>query len=231
MHDRYNLFKESHKAIRSLLLDLVRKSGRTDFNDRDSLDMFRAEVRGAFALLESHACHEETFIASLIQAHAPELAGLIGGSHQDQERQSRHIIESLGAIDARSVDAAPRGHSIVVWLSRFAGEILYHMADEEERLLPLLWRALTDEELIEVERRLVASVPPDETASFLSWMLPAVNTPERVAKLRNIRASSPPEVFSFVRDLSRTVLSPADEAALSLGLAETKPQEPLALAS
>ena len=86
----------------------------------------------------------------------------------------------------------------MVALSRFQGELLLHMADEEESAQPALWAALDDASpsWAHVHGAMVASIPPPEKAQALAWMLPAMNAPDRAALLRNpLRASAPAAAF------------------------------------
>ena len=211
MQKRMSLYRDIHKGLRGLLLDLNHKAGRLDFSDGHSANQFRADARAAFRLLEGHAENETTFVAPLIEKHAPHLARRIEQTHDHHELAMHELTRDLDSLD----------HDWVVRLSQFTGEAFLHMAEEEQEIMPALWERMTDEELIDVEQRLVASIPPDKLGAYLSWMLPAMSAPERVSMLAGARGSAPPEVFAFVRNLARGVLTAADDAALERGLAAT----------
>ncbi|HKO55334.1 MAG TPA: hemerythrin domain-containing protein [Thermoanaerobaculia bacterium] len=207
---RPSFYRDVHKGIRALLFDLVQKSGRLDFADKAAVARYRAELKTAIDFLMGHAEHENRFIGPLLAEHAPELARRIGAIHEDQEHE---LPELLAMIDRGAA------HGFVLELARISGELLVHMTEEEEVLMPTLWASMTDAEIIAVHEALVASIPPDEMAYALSWMLPSMNPAERAALLGGIRATAPPEVFGFVRGLAKSVLTPADDEVLERQLA------------
>lgn len=169
---RPSFYVEIHKGIRSLLFDLVRKSGQLDFADAPSVALFREELKAGIDFLMRHAEHENQFVGPLLARHTPELYRRIVGIHDAQEKE---LPELLAMIDRGA------GHNFVLELARIAGELLVHMTEEEEVLMPALWAVMTDEEINAAHDALVASIPPDEMAYALRWMLPAMNGPERAA--------------------------------------------------
>jgi hypothetical protein len=198
-----------------MLFDLVRQSGRTDFTDAAELGALRTSVRDIFALLESHAHNEDQFIMPLVTAAAPALAKEFAAAHEDQEARLPGLLAALESIDPNRADAEQRGHAFVVRLSRVAGELLVHMADEELELNPALWAIKSDAEIGEAEQQLVGSIPPEKMTRYLRWMLPAMNPNERAGFL----AMLPPPVFGFVREVAKQVLTPAEDAKLETALA------------
>jgi len=207
---RPSFYRDVHKGIRALLFDLVRKSGQLDFADTPAVSRYRGELKAGIDFLMAHAEHENAFVGPLLFQHAPELYLRIAGIHDEQEKE---LPELLAMIDRGA------GHNFVLELARISGELLVHMTEEEEILMPTLWAAMTDEEIIAVHDALVASIPPDEMAYALSWMIPAMSAPDRAELLGGIRASAPPEVFGFVRGLAKSVLSAEEDAKLEERLA------------
>jgi hemerythrin-like domain-containing protein len=218
MQARPNFYRDVHKGIRVLMFDLIAKSGRTDYSNSEELSSLRSAAHSCFELLEHHAEHENQALGTIIEIHAPELVHLVGATHDDQEKQIEELSQMLNRIEPTAAGTAAAGHAFSVELSRFFGELLTHMADEEQQIMPALWRTHSDEELEAVHQRLVGTMPPERLASFLRWMLPAMNTPERVEMLTGLRLAAPAAVFGFVRELAASVLSSEDETALAEGL-------------
>ena len=67
----------------------------------------------------------------------------------------------------------------------------------------------------------MGSIPPEEMATSLALMLPAMNVDDRTELLGGMRAGAPAEVFEGVWALAGSVLAPADHRALAgrLGIA------------
>jgi hypothetical protein len=184
---RFSFYREIHKAIRAMLLDAVTESGRLDWTDGTAAASFRRNLENVFVLLAAHAEHEEEFIAPLLEKSAISVAHLVARTHRHHDVALRHLLAQLEAIDSNAPDAEAKGHEFVVALSRFAGETLIHMAEEEEEAMPALWRVYTDGQLLDVGLRLIGSIAPDERAGWLPWQRASFNHKELV-KLETIAA-------------------------------------------
>lgn len=215
---RFNLYREIHKGIRSLLSDVVYEAGRVDFNNPNEVAALRGSVDAALNMMTSHAEHENAFVEPVIAKAAPEIAAELTGAHEEQEGVIARLRAALAAIDPNSSNAAVEGHEFVVDLSRFTGELLVHMADEEQTAMPALWAKFDDAYLVDLHGRLVGSIAPEEMAAVMRLMLPAMNTPERVGTLAGIRAHAPAPVFAFIRGIARESLSDHEFAILEARL-------------
>jgi hypothetical protein len=218
MQGRLDLYRNVHKGIRVMMLDLVQKSGRLDFTNAGELAAFRADVGDVVELLTSHAHTEDTFVMPLLQRLSPALYQALHDEHEDQDARLPSLVAALEQLDPNHPNAADRGHAWAVQLSRLVGELLVHMADEEEKINPILWHGLTDEVLQQTEQQLVGSIPPEKMARYLTWMFPAMTHAERASFLGHIRMGAPEPVFQFIRQLASKVLTPAEDARLEAAL-------------
>lgn len=198
MQTRFDLYRNIHKGIRAMLLDLVTRSGRTDFTEAEEVASLIGATQDIFELLESHAHTEDTFIMPVLREAAPSLAREFDEEHEDQEARLPGLLAALERIDPASPNAAQEGHRFTIHLSRIAGELLTHMADEELELNPALWSHSTDETLGAIEGQIVGSVPPDKMMRYLRWMIPAMNPRER----EEFAAVLPPPVREIVATLA-----------------------------
>ena len=105
-------------------------------------------------------------------------------------------------------------------LAEFVGAYLSHMHLEETQVSVLLQSAYSDAELLEIQQQLRSSVTPQRMADYLSIIIPALNIDERSEMLAEMQRFAPVEVFQGVCQLSATLLSANDWAALQsrLGL-------------
>lgn len=215
---RINFYKAIHKAIRAMLSDLVAKSGRLDFTDAQALALFRGDAQYAFEFLADHAHHENEFVMPLVAAATPELAATVGAAHEDQDAEIAGLASLLARIDPMAADASQLGHEFVVGLARLTGDLLMHMSDEEQLLMPALWTRYTDEELLAVNDRIIASIPPEKLTAELLWLIPSINTQERIEMFAGAKKKMPPPVYELVRGLARGVLSAEQDEALEKGI-------------
>ena len=103
-------------------------------------------------------------------------------------------------------------------LADFTGTYLLHQDVEERIVLPALRTAIGPREILAIHGAIIASIPPDQMARSLAFMLPAMNIDGRAELLAGMRAGAPPQVFEGVWGLAASVLTPADHAALAVRL-------------
>jgi Hemerythrin HHE cation binding domain len=220
--DRPNPYAVVHKGIRALMLRLVEEAGKTDYAEAPTVAVLRVEAENVFRVLESHAEHEDRFVAPLIRAADPSLARSLDAEHGEQPRKLADLRAALdGVLSAPPSEARGRGHAFTVAVSRFVGESMAHMADEEERAMPALWSALDDASIAEVHKALVESIPPAERLRAAAWMLPAMNAEERLQLLSELRSTAPAGALEAILSVARRVLDPAAWTRLEAALSAT----------
>lgn len=223
MTERVDMYRSVHKGIRRLLSALLAQAGTTDFADQAEVAALEAAMHDAFALLASHARHEDAFIMPLARPYDAALIERLDVEHHGHEAAFSALEARIRAIREGRAEGPRTGHELVVALSRLAAELMQHMADEEERVQPLLWRTHDDATLARVEGELVASIAPPTLMAFLAHMIPAMSAPERVGFVRNMAQGAPPEAVRGVLELARSVLTSADMARLEGGVADVVP--------
>ena len=81
------------------------------------------------------------------------------------------------------------------------------------------------DELVGINQAIVASIPPEEMAIGLSFMLPAMNIDDRTEMLGGMKAGAPPEVFAGVWGLVRFgAPEPDDYTALAARWVSPRPE-------
>lgn len=211
---RLNLYTGIHKAIRSLLNDLVARASHTEWNDRASIASLLEHTDAAFEILNDHAHHENEHIGPALAERCRDVYVQITSAHHTQDEQLIQLRAQLVAIDPAGEEAAAEGQCFVVALSRIVGEFYTHMADEEEIAMPALWEAFSEAELGDLYQRLLASIPPPKMLATMRWMIPAMNHPERVYLLAGAQQNAPPPVFGALLGIARAHLAPAELARL-----------------
>lgn len=208
--ERHSFFKQVHKGIRALAADLVTAAGRTDFRSTPEVEALGRRVEEAFAAFEAHAAQEDAFILPLLRACAPDVAADCEADHRAQTLRLRDLRSALDLAAAGGAAAPALGHAFVLGLSRYDGEMLVHMADEEERLMPALWAAFDDEALHRHHRALLESLPASEKAATIRWVFPAISAAEQAELLAGMRAVAPPAALEAIVRAAREALSPED---------------------
>lgn len=198
----HNLYGPVHKGLRLALCRLLTRLGAVEAGDRGAVATVLADLRAQLILSAAHLDHEEREIHAALEARVPGAAGDLYADH-DRHRASFVGIETaIAAVEAADASRRPAAlHRLYMAFTRFVAADFAHMAEEEEVILPVLQDLFTDEELVAIEARITASLPPDRMIAFSQMMLPAASPTERVTMLSRVRAGMirdgvPPEAFA-----------------------------------
>jgi hypothetical protein len=216
-----DLYRDIHKGIRAALFAVTERAGAVDPADAGGRAALAEDVHRVAWLLDSHAAHEDAHCQPAIEAHAPELAAVIAETHPRLEARVAAFAALADAVAAADGDVARAAvHTLYLDLAAFTGEYLQHQDFEERRVMATLAEVMPFAEVVAVHEAIVSSIPPDEMATSMAIMLPAMNVDDRADLLGGMRAEAPPEVFEGVWGLAGSVLEPREVAALArrLGL-------------
>jgi hypothetical protein len=214
-----DLYRDIHKGVRAALFAVTERAGAIDPGDAAARAELAGEVRRVAWLLDSHAAHEDTHCQPAIEAHAPALAATIAETHPQLEARVASFAALADVVAVTDGEAARAAvHTLYLELAAFTGEYLLHQDFEEREVMAALAAAMPFEAVLAVHEAIVGSIPPDEMATSLSIMLPAMNVDDRTELLGGMRAGAPAEVFAGVCALAQSVLAPADWAAVAARL-------------
>jgi hypothetical protein len=112
-------------------------------------------------------------------------------------------------------------HRVYLELASFTSSYLEHQDLEERIVMPALERAVGVEAVVVIHGAIIGSLSPDEMATSMALMLPAMNVDDRVDTLGGMRDNAPAEVFAGVWNLAGSLLTTCDRAATAsrLGIA------------
>jgi Hemerythrin HHE cation binding domain. len=216
-----DLYRDIHKGIRAELFAITATAGNLDPTDRSDRSAFADHVTSVAAVLESHAHHEDAVIDPALEEHFPGLAERVRADHEALERRVARIVDlAAGFVAVDSSDDRRLAHLLHLELAGFTSAYLVHQDLEEREIMPSLERRLGVDAMAAMHGAIVGSIPPDELARSLAFMLPAMNVFDRVEMLSGIRAAAPAPAFDAMADLARSVLRPTEFAAVAqrLGL-------------
>jgi hypothetical protein len=209
-----DLYRDIHKGIRAEMFRVTQLAGSLDPSDRRARTAFAADVEGLVQVLESHAEHEDNAVQPALQACRPDLAATIAADHIVLDARYHTLREvSAAAVDA-TADSRVAMHHAYLELASFTSAYLAHQHTEEQIVMPALEAAIGVDAVRTIHGHIVAALPPQEMATTLAFMLPAMNVDDRAELLAGMRANAPAPVFEGVWGLAGSVLAPADYAVL-----------------
>jgi hypothetical protein len=212
VHDTY---RDIHKGIRAELFALTLAAGRFDPSSETDRRALATHVGQVVTMLANHAHHEEAFVQPLLVEHLPELAERIEADHPVLEARIEDLLGRAEDNVAATSDLRWRTHQLYVETASFTSSYLAHQDFEERQVMPALEAAIGPDAVLEMDLALVASIPPEEAAISLAFMIPAMNLDDRAEMLGRMRAGAPAEVFGGVWSLVGSVLDRHDVDALA----------------
>ncbi|HEY7440490.1 MAG TPA: hemerythrin domain-containing protein [Acidimicrobiia bacterium] len=205
------LYRDIHKGIRTELFGVTMQAGRTDPGDRSARSELAARVDQLVTFLVLHAGHEDAGVQPTLEAELPELAERIERDHLELEASMAELNDrSATAVSARRGDQRQQVHELYLELAGFTSRYLAHQDVEERVVAPALRSVVGSDAMTAMHQAIVASIPPDEMATGLALMIPAMNIDDRTELLGGMQANAPAPVFEGVWGLVGTVL-PADD--------------------
>lgn len=208
---RFDMYAFIHKALRAMMADTLVAIGRMDVHDAEETAARLAQLRALLAACESHLAHEDTFIHPAIEARAPGASAVTADDHAHHRAALAALAQAARAVeDAAPPARAAAAHALYLALAQFVADNYLHMQVEERDNNAALHAAYDDTELLAIHDQLVASIPPQELAATLRWMVPNLSAGERAGLVGALALSMPKDAFGGVLTLVRQNLSGRD---------------------
>ena len=204
-----------------MLYSLSSRLQTHDFADVAATGILVQDLEHDFAVARSAGCilcvlgrhaedEEETIFPDVAKLDAPLVRSLIDQHHE----LTRHELEIAKAGHEILAMASPEQRlEAGARLNRAANDLfaLYiaHMNREEEHVVPLMREHFTDPQMLQMQGRIIGSMPPERVSSILQYMLPSLNVTELTRLVGSLRAGAPPPVFQMVTDLATARVDPA----------------------
>lgn len=213
-----DLYRDIHKGIRAELFALTERAGNLDPASTGDRADLAAHVHRVAALLVSHAEHEDGHIQPALELHLPALAEQVEDDHHRIDARIAELVAQADDAATGEGDGREHAHRLYVDLAAFTASYLVHQDLEERLVMPALDERIGADATLDLHQAIVGSIPPEEMATSLAVMLPAMNVDDRTELLGGMQAGAPAEVFAGIWGLAASVLEPRDVDALATRL-------------
>lgn len=223
--ERLNLYTQIHKGLRACMSEVLVRVGRLDPHDSADIKAAAADVRGLIEFARDHLRHEEEWIHPALEARRAGSSAESRAEHE-QHLETFDLLESSLRILERSQEQERPTAALRLYrqLALFVAENFEHMHVEETENHAVLVALYSEQEILDLHARLVASVTPAAMTVAMRWMIPASSAPERAAVLGGMQQAAPAPVFAAVLDIVRPYLDARDWAKLGAAIGPI-PQE------
>lgn len=216
------MFTTPHKGIRNFLPQLSMLAGSCNYSDPEEVIVLKERLEEALELLEEHAQAENDIILAALEEKAPG-----SGTHDQEDHHKLHQMQDkllaclnhIASPGIRPEEAMRLGNELYQDISLLHAAHLEHMVEEETVTQSLLWQHFTDEELLQLQGRIIGSMNPELLLKWWAYILPAQNPIERLKLLTNVQASTPAEFFEQVMAVAKKNLPASAFEKLTAGLA------------
>ena len=194
--ERYNMYVEIHKALRSFMTDTLCRVGRLDVHDADEVATTLAQLDLLLTMCGEHIQHENDFLHTAIEARQPAGSARTATDHLEHfEAIDALRGEIIGLAKARADERPTLALRLYRHLALFVAENFQHMQIEETVNAAALWAHYSDAELQAIHGRLLATIPPQSFLLVARWLVPALSPAERAELLNGMKPQMPPEAF------------------------------------
>ena len=195
---RYNIFNQIHKALRALLYDTALTLQQTNFANAEEAEAVLEQLKQTLNVFDKHAEHEDHGVLPAIQQYEPSIVDAFAQEHILDHQLAENMRAQLAAFDVATTpaDRLNAGNGILHAFIAFMTFNLDHMAKEETVINERLWRYYSDAEIIAMNQRIIASIPPEEMSFTSAWMMKGMNNAEITGWLRAVQENAPEQVFN-----------------------------------
>lgn len=178
--NRFDLYATVHKGLRAALTAAAVRIAQTDFSRPEEVAPARAELQRVLGFLTEHLAHEDEFILPELQRLAPELHIGLHNDHVRTAGLEHELARLLARLESASdAERLALGHRIHGRVWALVAEHLRHMECEETQANRIFWAHCSDTDLLAIQARIVAAMPPARLQEWLDLILPAVHSGER----------------------------------------------------
>lgn len=193
---RVNIFNQIHKGLRALLYETSILLQQTDFSNEEEMQTAIKRVSLVADLFDDHAHHEDNYILPAIQEYEPSIVDAFEQEHELDTKLARSLKDSLMALQMASPLVLPNmANELSKTFIHFMVFNLEHMAKEESILNKILWRYYSDEEILDIQKKIIANLSPWSASVGSRWMMRGLNNPEIVRWLKSVEETAPEAIF------------------------------------
>jgi len=219
---RFNSFGQIHKGLKALLYHTALTLQHTDFTDDEQNQQAISLLKEVVLLFDGHAHTEDSLVFPMLNEVAPDLVAEFEKQHVRDHQLGEEMeaaIDQLEAAGSRA-EKIKAGTQIQLAFTEFLAFNLSHMNQEETIINEKLWAHYSDDELMTIPQKVVATIPPEKNARYGYWMLKGLPQKEIIDWYNEIKENAPPFVLAQMLKLAESAL-PQEKYQLLLKSVET----------
>jgi len=205
---RYNIFKRTHKGLRSMLFDAGARIQQTDFTRSKQANAAIETVKQSTRSFLYHLNKEDKIIYHSVVLHAPYIIAMI----EQTNSKDQALAESIDKIidQQREQDTKKEkiafGHQLQAAFFEFTAAVLQHMNKEETVINEILWSNYTDRQLIGMEVEMMKQAASSDCTWYTGKILKELSNREILVWVDSIKEHATPFMLKKLISTARFVL-------------------------
>lgn len=205
---RYNIFKRTHKGLRSMLFDAGAKIQQTDFTKSKQVNTAIDAIKQSTRSFLYHLSKEDNIIYHSVVLHAPYIVAMIEQTNVKDEALARSInnmIDQYKELNTKK-EMIAFGHQLQALFFEFTAAVLQHMNKEATVINELLWSYYTDKELIGIEVEMMKQATSSDCTWYTGKILKELSNREILVWVDSIKEHATPFMIKKLISTARVVL-------------------------
>lgn len=203
--NRFSIIETAHRGIRNALSQLSLQAGAIDYTNPAAVALLKDRALEVMALLDEHAHTENTLILPLLDGKAHAGTFHDREEHEEIHRQQEALVALLDRLQAPGLApeaALALGRQFYQDLSRVHAAHLHHMIEEERGSQVMIWQHYSDDDLRQVQGKILQQLNPDLRLAWMRYILPALPPADRQRMISIQKASMPPQMFERLEEMA-----------------------------
>jgi len=185
---RYNIFKRTHKGMRSMLFEAGARIQQTDFTKAKQADAAIDIAKQTTRSFLYHLNKEDNILYLSIVLYAPYIVAMIEQTNAKDERLAKSIdtiIEDYKNLDTKA-EMISFGLRLQAAFFEFTAAVLQHMNKEETVINELLWSHYSDKQLVALEVEMLKQSTPEACTWYTGKILKELSNSEIIVWINGI---------------------------------------------
>jgi iron-sulfur cluster repair protein YtfE (RIC family) len=205
---RYNIFRRTHKGLRSMLFEAGAKIQQTDFTKNKQANAVIDVIKQSTRSFLYHVTKEDNIIYHSVVLYAPYIVAMIEQTNIKDEALARSIdktIDQYKELNTKKEKIA-FGHELQAVFFEFTAAVLQHMNKEETVINEILWSNYTDRQLIGMEVEMMKQATSSDCTWYTGKILKELSNREILVWVDSIKEYASPFMLKKLISTARIVL-------------------------
>ena len=205
---RYNIFRRTHKGLRSMLFDAGAKIQQTDFTKSKQATAAIEAIKQLTRSFLYHLSKEDKIIYHSVVLYAPYIVAMIEQTNLKDQALAESIdnlIDQQREQDTKK-DKIAFGLQLQAVFFEFTAAILQHMNKEETVINEILWSNYTDRQLIVMEVEMMKQATSSDCTWYTGKILKELSNREILVWVDSIKEHASPFMLKKLISTARFVL-------------------------